>query len=177
MVLAIIVAGPIIGFMYNSVYRATLQRRAVAAIESKGGSVFYDYQFKEDGDMKQWSSSPPGPAWLRRIVGDDCFREVTHVFLKRGGLDRLSNLRSMENLSVPSSLLQGDDSNIDSLRDLAHLRRLWIEDYTGPCDGLLPRLSQLTQLRQLCISKTLLTKEEVFELKGALPDCAVVLQD
>lgn len=175
MLLAFLVAGPLIALMHHSVYRAAVQRRAVAAIERKGGSVFYDYQFQEDGDMKQWSPSPPGPAWLRRIVGDDCFREVTHVTLKRGGLDQLASLRSMENLSVPSSLLQGDDPNIGSLRGLARLRRLWVEDDSGPCDGLVALLSQLTQLRQLCISQTLLTKKEVGELKKALPDCAVAL--
>jgi hypothetical protein len=173
MVLAILVAGPIIGFMYNSVYRATLQRRSVAAIESKGGSVFYDYQFMEDGDMKHPTPYPPGPAWLRRIVGDDYFRKVIHLKLKHGGLDHLSGFPSVESLVVPSSLLRDDDSDFELLPDLVHLRSLLVQDDSGPSDRLVIQLSQLTQLQHLSISKSLLTKEEMIGLEKALPDCKI----
>ncbi len=171
----VLIVGSVVGYMARAIHQARLQRLAVAEIERQGGQVFYDYQFMENGDTIYPPPSPPGPAWLRGIVGDDFFREVVHVNLKHGGFNHLSDLPSMEGLFVPSSLFHGDDSHIDSLRELVHLRNLSIWDDSGPREGLLAPLSQLTQLQQLCVSKTLLTKEEVVELRRALPNCVVCL--
>ena len=56
------------------------RRIAVAAIQNVGGQVFYCYQY-EDPDERIWNSnpSPPGPAFARRIVGDDFFANVVGV--------------------------------------------------------------------------------------------------
>lgn len=56
---------------------AQQQRRAVKAIEALGGSVAYDWEFKEDDP----DPSPNGPAWLRRLIGDDYFQEAQCVYL------------------------------------------------------------------------------------------------
>jgi hypothetical protein len=71
--------------------RARQQREAVKAIEALGGKVTYDFQiigvpyngnpdpphtvnriFRPDAD-------PPGPIWLRRLIGDEFFQEVHAV--------------------------------------------------------------------------------------------------
>ncbi|MEK6238885.1 MAG: hypothetical protein N2C14_29570, partial [Planctomycetales bacterium] len=40
------------------------ERAAVAALVKLGGTVYYDYQLDPPLD-------PPGPAWLRSLLGDD----------------------------------------------------------------------------------------------------------
>lgn len=56
------------------VNRAREQREAVKAIEALGGFAQYDWQYIEPS-----TDEPPGPAWLRRIVGDDAFQRVKYV--------------------------------------------------------------------------------------------------
>jgi len=53
------------------VNRAREQREAVKAIEALGGTVQYDWAIR--------TVEPVGPAWLRRIVGDDYFQKVRKV--------------------------------------------------------------------------------------------------
>ena len=57
--------------------QARKQRAAVDWIEKAGGSVFYDYQPDPSGDIP--AAKPPGPAWLRKLLGDDYFADVTSV--------------------------------------------------------------------------------------------------
>src|SRR5262245_17156491 len=60
------------------VRNAEKQRRAVARLQELGASVRYDYQ---DANIK---ASPPGPNWLRNLIGDDYFCTVTFVFFQEG---------------------------------------------------------------------------------------------
>lgn len=82
-----------LGFTVN---RAQVQKKAVRAIEAAGGVVQYDWQPKlkpQSGgtvsvayQASHWtnvltpeSGQPGGPAWLRRLIGDDYFQEVESV--------------------------------------------------------------------------------------------------
>ena len=47
--------------------QAQSQREAVQAIQEAGGSVNYDYE------VFRAPPTPPGPAWLRNLLGDDFF--------------------------------------------------------------------------------------------------------
>src|SRR5438132_11970797 len=49
------------------------ERDAVAALIKLGGTVWYDYQA---GNPK---ATPPGPGWLRAILGENFFGEVRFV--------------------------------------------------------------------------------------------------
>src|SRR5262245_48745990 len=55
--------------LWIPIQRARNQKRAVEAIQRLGGSVEYDYRAQ---DLKE----PPGPVWLRRLLGDDFFQSV-----------------------------------------------------------------------------------------------------
>lgn len=71
--------------------RARQQREAVEAIEALGGSVTYDFQIvgvPYDGNpdpphtvnrIFRPDADPPGPIWLRRLIGDEFFQEVVAV--------------------------------------------------------------------------------------------------
>src|SRR5262245_25282078 len=64
-----------LGLQVNAAKR---QRSAAAAIVKAGGDVRYDYQKVSPGPggaTIDWDASitPPAPAWLRRLFGDDFF--------------------------------------------------------------------------------------------------------
>lgn len=61
---------------------ARLQRRAVEAILASGGVVIFDYHFQQN----KKDADPPGPGWLRRLIGDEL---LSHAAARRaeGGQD------------------------------------------------------------------------------------------
>jgi hypothetical protein len=66
------------------------QRSAVAAISKvPGGYVHWDYQRPVETwqDVDQYTyvryeGTPPGSPWIRKLLGDDAFARVEHVFLQ-----------------------------------------------------------------------------------------------
>jgi hypothetical protein len=75
------VAGVWLGWQ---VTRARNQKSAVAAILQAGGKVRYDYQIAAEkrilaGLAPPAPTDPPGPAWLRKAMGDDFFMSVEEV--------------------------------------------------------------------------------------------------
>ena len=63
------------GWLGVKMQRAREQKQAVEAIEKLGGSVAYDYQYDASGSWIT-GAKPPGPTWLREILGDDLFANV-----------------------------------------------------------------------------------------------------
>ncbi len=92
-------------------HRAREQRAAVQAIESLGGAVRYDWQNDPlDPFGSDVLDEPAGPAWLRRLMGDDFFQEVwevdfgsplspTKVELRKA-LPQLQRLRALKKVRV-----------------------------------------------------------------------------
>jgi Leucine Rich repeat len=79
-----------LGFKVNAARR---QKEAVAAILNAEGSVRFDYQMvpdpiaPDDASKASWrnqdQSTPPGPVWLRKAIGDEYFREVLEVAIQQ----------------------------------------------------------------------------------------------
>ena len=61
------------------VNRVKAQRRAVEAIRSAGGQLWFDDQWRDGRDVT--ASNSWFPARIREMVGEDYFREVTFVDL------------------------------------------------------------------------------------------------
>lgn len=57
--------------------RAERQRKFVEAIRKAGGLVYYQHELDCRG--RQHSYPPPGPVWLRQIVGDDFLASIRRV--------------------------------------------------------------------------------------------------
>lgn len=74
--------------------RAREQRETVAGLRALGWQVQYDWQGSLHG--------PPGPAWLRRIVGDDYFEEVVQVSFWGG--EEMNTKRTEQSISFLQKL-------------------------------------------------------------------------
>lgn len=183
-------------------YRANLardQRLAVAAVTADGGWVHYADEFAM-GPIKvppgnaiwkpSWGALTPGkgpmaPAWLRRAIGDEYFRQVAHVSLfvdiQKGMATAPNNLARpvddvLEVLRTQSGIktlhLGGDtmtDRGLESVADLTDLRELVLWWATNITDAGVAHLGRLHRLRILDISLSPLTDEGVRSL-AALPE-------
>lgn len=88
------------------VNRAREQREAVEAIEALGGSVGYDWQ-DVPLDMQDPFSfygplTPPGPVWLRRLIGDEFFQDAVNVSFSEGtnALKSIAHLKRLRKLKT-----------------------------------------------------------------------------
>ena len=116
--------------------RSRQEREAVDAIRGIGGTVEYDYTGAE----------PPGPAWLRRVLGDNFFSEVIGVQLPgdyslRLGFDGFG----------PSH--GATDADLKCLSKLPNLRSLGLRATNITDDGL-KELIGLTHLERLDLQHT-----------------------
>ena len=99
--------------------RARDQREAVEAIEALGGTVDYEHEVFEVVNQLYVLGRPPGPEWLRKLVGDEYFVSVNRVALPASKLDdamisrfeRLTNLRYLNLIDTPIS-----DESIEKLQ-------------------------------------------------------------
>ncbi|MEQ8790013.1 MAG: hypothetical protein RIC55_27200 [Pirellulaceae bacterium] len=115
--------------------RAHDQRLGVAAVEEVGGSVLYD--FEADG-----LGQPPGPVWLRSLIGDDFFCRVEIVMFWNP---------------------QTGDDDLRHLHRFSAVREVYL-DRTRITDAGLRHLEHLTSLRLLAIEETAVTEEGLARL-------------
>jgi len=166
---------------------ARRQRAAVEAIKELGGWVKYDYETKEE---------PPGPPWLRKLLGDDIVSDVvaagelksdaalahlkTFTQLKElhllgpqitdHGLEHLEGLRRLDLLEFTHT--QVTDAGLEYLKGLT---QLWQLDLSGTkvTDAGLEHLKGLAQLHSLDLMSTQVSDEGVNNLRQALPNCDI----
>ena len=60
------------------------QRKAIARVRELGGAVVYDYQYHyvSTKPIIEYGAMPPGPRWLRDLVGVDYFSSPHFVYLQ-----------------------------------------------------------------------------------------------
>ncbi len=172
---------------------ARQQREAVAAIHAVGAVVVYDYEAEHTA--KWWASAtvkwsapvPPGPAWARKLLGDDLFTNVVEV-----GYDGWANFRgrSAESAGLSRFLCQpretgpfsgrrfaslpGDRESPENpitdrcLEHIGKLPRLEVLELGWSCvsDASLKNLEGLTRLRQLNLARTPITDHGLEHLQG-----------
>ena len=163
------------------------ERQAVQAVVAAGGTVAFDYHFERNSKEAQ----PPGPEWLRRLIGDELFRTPRHVEIRGDGitdafLDRhLAGLTGTQVLLVDSphvgDIPLAEVSELDSvyilvlrcpritdagLEDVAAMRQLTaLElDCSKVTDAGIQQLSSLTELKRLRLISTRVTAEGIRSL-------------
>lgn len=120
---------------------ARTQREVVEAIMKVRGDVEYDWQRTKDGKPRG-RKHPPGPAWLRRWLGDEYFQSVTTVDFSAAWIR---------------------DEDLPPIERLGSIRHLWFDE-TRVTDAVMPRIGRLHRLESLGLTRTALTDKGVHEL-------------
>ena len=135
------------------VYRARVQRDAVAAIEEAGGSVWYQWQWRNGKPIL--NGRPPWPAWMVNLVGVDYFGGVVRVSLAQAGGDAelvsAAKLGTLRDLILDGSRVT--DLGLARLRSLTQLQELSLME-TSVTDAGLSHLVGLTNLKTLYLGNT-----------------------
>jgi hypothetical protein len=133
---------------------AKQQRKTTDAILKLGGIVEYDYYI--DLPVRP-AGKPPGPPWLRRLLGPDFLDRVTTVYLRGGDDAELEALQDLPELLVLKNFLldpstywscKFTDAGLARLETLHRLDTLYLLGANFSDDGLahLEGLHQLTDL-------------------------------
>jgi internalin A len=199
MIVVVVVVGGWLGWLVRS---ARIQREAVAAIEKTGGSVLYDWEWRDEPDIpagKLWA-----PRWLVDQVGIDYFGHVISVTLdsssmasdstlelvarfKRlrelgvarpsvtdAGVAHLEGLSDLSWLGLPNT--QVTNAGLAHIRGLTKLKGLGLAN-THVSDLGLKHLEGLTNLQVLELVRTQVTDRGATALKGALPRLTIINLD
>ena len=163
LVLTVAVALPF-AWLASEMKAAKEQKTTVEEIKNLRGSVGYDYQ-QSPSDS---TSKPPEPAWLRGLLGDDLFVNVTQVSLSNAGIDdagleHLRGLTQLQELDLGNTKVS--DAGLEHLKGLTQLQRL---DLCNPkiSDAGLEHLKGLTQLQGLYLLTTQVSDVGLEHLKG-----------
>ncbi|NQU24226.1 MAG: hypothetical protein HQ567_23335 [Candidatus Nealsonbacteria bacterium] len=146
---------------------ARRQKEAVAAIEKGEGSVFYDYEFDANGNFLPGTPEPPGPPWLRNLLGVDFLSDVAgigYLDATDADLTRLKGITSLEYLQLWGT--QVTDAGLMHLKGLTRLKRLTLGPTTQVTDAGLGHLKGMTTLRSLLLNETQVTDAGLVHLKG-----------
>jgi hypothetical protein len=125
------------------VNRVRNQRAVIAEIRKLPGFMFYDYE-RNYGVGISTSSGPPGPEWLRDLLGIDYFADVVHV-----------------NISGP----QVTDETLHRLASLPHLQLLGAESDNITDQGVAV-LARSKDLFSVGVTSKQLTVASVDHLQG-----------
>jgi hypothetical protein len=142
-----------LGVEVNEVRR---KARAVSVIESCSGKVTYDYEWSVTEAYRP-HATPPGPRWLRRLLGEYYRANVVEVQLFAG------HGRTPENLN---------DDAARSLIALSDVKWLVLMD-TRITDAGLEHLKGLKKLERLDLEGSLVTEKGVETLKNSLPNAKI----
>lgn len=159
-------------WMATDLRKARGQMKAVEVIEKAGGRVTYDFQC----DRLDPGAQPPQPPWLRKLLGDDFFLNVTEVRAGESGFDdagleRLEELLQLHVLDLRDTKVTS--AGLEELTGLSQLQRLNLVS-TQVTDTGLEHLKALTQVQYLFLDGAEVTAQGVKKLQKALPHCQVV---
>ena len=156
-----------LGFKVNAARR---QKLAVEAILKAGGSVNYTYELRQDAKrfpgpgismlLIVRNASIPGPAWLRKLIGDDYFRTAVQVQIAlsdedaaKAAINEIANLPAIRCVALYARGRNRkiQDSDLAPLGQLKKLERLVLRD-TQVSGVFLSQLSNPAGMIQLGIT-------------------------
>ena len=184
------------------VNRARHQKRVVDQMEAlpnrTPGRVLYHYQWPSSGRLDR-NAEPPGPAWLRSLLGDHYFQKIRVVEWVRPDeelLHEIGKLDGVETMRIDASLLTDEDAlrhiahspelvsltirngrqlsalNLVHLRD-SKLRELYLEGLMVN-DTEVEQIVAIESLEQLTIKQTFITQEKIDWLREMRPQLKIV---
>jgi hypothetical protein len=135
-----------------------------------GGTIVYEHQVMGSSHISQPELGPPGPKWLRAVIGDDWFITPSGVQFLRDPVGDLSELRNLPTLRTLA--IYGDD--VDDVTPLAELQKLEALGLRCRSNCDLSPLKKLEKLKLLVVCGV--SYEQVEELKKDMPDCQVEIR-
>jgi hypothetical protein len=173
MILTLVISVPC-ALLGRKIERKRRERAALRTIEECGGFVRYDYQSEEADGLQ---AEPPGPTWLRAVLGDDFFGEVTVFYSQIAGdaemprlkdaLGQLPYLKEVDMCAVDVT-----DSGLANFAGLTRIETLDFMASTKITDAGLQHLKRLSGLRSLQIGGRF-SDAAISDLQRALPDCKI----
>ena len=154
MVLVVVVA-VVCSWFAVRMQQARRQREVVTA----AGLASYDYEW--DG-----LPGPPGPLWLRNLVGVDFLcdvRTLSYVQATDADLERLKGLASLDMLGLNHT--EVTDAGLMHLKGLSNLKMLGL-NCTEVTDAGLVHLKRLPSLQEVTLWNTQVTDAGLVHLKG-----------
>ena len=148
------------------------QKAVVEEIENLGGVVWYDYQFDASG-AEIPGAVPPADPWLRWLLGDDLFTNVTKLYVRQftdSQIARLKGLSRLQWLDLTETAVT--DAGLEHLKGLTQLHTLNLRA-TRVTDAGLEHLKGLTKLQSLDVRSTQVTGAGVESLRKVLPNCSM----
>jgi hypothetical protein len=152
-------------WMAIDIQSAVKQHAVVKSVKDIGGAIRYDF---EPPAGFATSSTPPGPWWIRKLLGVDLFADVTGIDLTRStindiGLHDLEGLTQLKDLKLGYTAVS--DAGLEHLRGLNQLQSLGLNG-TRVSDAGLQYLEGLKQLRALNLDETNITDLGLQDLRG-----------
>jgi hypothetical protein len=142
-------------------YRANRQRDAVAYIVNHDGGVSYAHAWDYSGRFPQEikGATPPGPAWLRNLIGDHYFFDVTFMRLNEPQVtdeagNAIAKLPKLKGLSLQGTGVS--DETLKRMRGRHALRWLYLKR-TKITDQGLAHVRELPNIESLALGETAIT--------------------
>jgi hypothetical protein len=181
-----------------TMYSVRTQRNAVAAIQSSGGTILYDYH---ESAPRTWSTAgtPRGPKWARDLLGPEYFDRVVYIGLFNTpendawihGFNRLKDVKTLllSGRHVTDQTLNGMETSEsllelhltksaitnDGMRALSKFPNLrWlVADNTSITDEGVIHLSTLHHLQEVHLNNTNVSEEGAHKIRALLPSVMV----
>ncbi|HWB11994.1 MAG TPA: hypothetical protein VG826_22405 [Pirellulales bacterium] len=183
------------------------RKELIAWIQKNSGSLAltYTHQLDANGRLDE-KAQPPGPGWLRWLVGDEAFCEVETASLAGArvtdaDLRRLMVFRQISAIEIDATRvtprrlgvlrqlsrlrylrlggLAADDEGMAEVARLEYLERFWLMGAGGNAisDTGLLELRALSNLQRLDLDRADVSDAAVAALRAALPKCRIILTD
>ena len=153
-------------WLATKIKRARDERQAVTAIRAMGGTVAYSHAPVPPPRSSAVQPDPPGPKWLRWMLGEHFFAHVELVYFPPGSND--DDLRYLDDLRHVSSLhLRGSVSTPAGRAPIwkhRELKQLELNS-SSITDAEIPRLATLTNLEYLGLTNTRISDRAIEVLK------------
>jgi hypothetical protein len=176
MLLFVTIAAVGFAWLGFKVRQAIKRQQAIEAILSLDGDVTFDYQIP--GGNYDPNATPPGPLWLKALLGEYYFTNVKVVHWRGPRvtddvLVYLQQFPKLEHLELSRSNIT--DDGLANLRSLANLQVLELEHASVTDAGLL-HLQGLKKLSCLDLERTQVTDEGLKHIRS-FPDLSELYLD
>ena len=168
---AILSLSVVLGLAAPLLHRWRREQRVVAEVERRGGNVYYHHEMSPSSNP---AMTPPGPAWLRAIFGQNCFARVHSVWLQHWDVPAWKHPPLQDDdlkLLLPLSDLRSlmlDGSKVSD-EGLVHLKQHPLTELhlsgTEITDSGVRHLSKIETLERLNLSGTKITDASLEHLR------------